>query len=130
MLKLRFLPQSESKDFILFKTDIFLDDTTELREDEMEICRFKLKAGSRLRQDYVDFHDLNTEFDTLNILHVPYAGMDLPTIAPYVTRYFAKEAYPLTVGNPLTTLLPGCASTAGRLLYSFIAGYPVPACII
>lgn len=98
VLKIRFLPQSPSKDFELYQTELFLDDALTLAEDEMELCRFKLKAGSRLRWDYVDFHDLDTEFDTLNLLHVSYAGVDQPTVSPFMTRYFAKEAYPLTVG--------------------------------
>ena len=98
ILKIRFLPQSPSMDFELYQTRLFLDDDLTLAEDETELCRFKLKAGSRLRQDYVDFYDLDTEFDTLNLLHVSYAGTDRPTVSPFMTRYFAKEAYPLTVG--------------------------------
>jgi hypothetical protein len=100
VLKLKFLPQSESKDFILFETEIFLDENRNINIDEMEICRFKLKSGSKLRQNYVDFHDLDTEFDTLNILNVPFAGLPESTVSPFITRYFAKETYSLTVNMP------------------------------
>lgn len=100
VLKIRFLPQTESKDFTLFDTDIFLDEDIQIKDDEMEIGRFKLKAGSRLRQNYVDFHDLNTEFDTLNVILTPFAGIGSPTISPQITRHFAREAYPHTIGMP------------------------------
>lgn len=100
VLKIQFLPQSESKDFSLFETKIFLSEETKIEENELEICRFKLKAGSILRQNYLDFHDLNTEFDTLSIIHVPFASVPAPTVSPYITRYFAREAYPLTIGMP------------------------------
>jgi hypothetical protein len=88
VLKLKFLPQSESKDFILFDSEIFLDENIKIGVDEMEICRFKLKLGSRLRQDYVDFHDLDTEFDTLNIVNIPFAVILEVTVSPFITQIF------------------------------------------
>lgn len=124
-LKIHFFPENPSKDFILFQTEILLDENTIVqKEDEMELCRFKLKAGSRLRQDYVDFHDLDTEFDTLNILHVPYAGVEKKTVSPFVTRYFAKEAYPLTVNMPFDNAFAGlCLNSRTPIDRELILGY-------
>lgn len=124
ILKLRFLPESESKDFTLFETEIFLSEETIIHEDEMEICRFKLKAGSILRQNYVDFHDLNTEFDTLSIIHVPYAGSLIPTVSPYITRYFAKEAYPFTISMPFDNgFICTCLKDSGTISRELLTLY-------
>jgi hypothetical protein len=124
ILKLKFLPQSESKDFILFDTEIFLDENTSIADDEMEICRFKLKAGYRLRQNYVDFHDLDTEFDTLNIVNVPFAGVPEATVSPFITRYFAREAYPLTVNMPFDNAFAAlCLNSARAVSRDLITMY-------
>ena len=62
-----------------------------LSESEMEICRFKLKKGAVLRTNYTDFFDRATEFDTVNIINVPYAATGGSTLAPEILRAFADE---------------------------------------
>ncbi|MEE1361181.1 MAG: hypothetical protein U0K23_01185 [Selenomonadaceae bacterium] len=65
----------------------------ELMDNEMELCRFKLKAGSRLRSQYRSFNDFATEYDTVNIVNVKYASPNgKTTLHPSILRYFAKEA--------------------------------------
>ena len=124
VLKIKFLPQTESKDFTLFDTEIFLDENIRIGEDEMEIGRFKLKAGSRLRQNYVDFHDLNTEFDTLNVILTPFAGIGSSTISPHITRHFAREAYPHTISMPFDNgFICTCMSSERPISRELITGY-------
>ena len=60
-------------------------------EDEIELCRFKLQEGARLRYVYDDFEDLNTEFDTINIIRAVYSGKDSPALNIKILKIFAKE---------------------------------------
>ena len=41
---------------------------------ELELCRFILQEGARLRNRYENFEDYSTEYDTINLIHVPYAA--------------------------------------------------------
>lgn len=65
---------------------------TTVMNNEMELCRFKLKNGSKLRSKYVDFEDYNTEYDTVNIISVPYACAGGTTLNPMLLKAFATEA--------------------------------------
>ena len=58
----------------------------------LELCRFKLQPGARLRYTYTSFADRETEYDTLNTIHAPFCGMGRPTLSPEITAHFAREA--------------------------------------
>lgn len=60
-------------------------------EYEYELCRFHLREGARLRQEYTDFYDMVTEYDTVNVVHGSWSGLGGKGIAPCVTRRFAEE---------------------------------------
>jgi hypothetical protein len=92
MLKIHFKKERQSGDFIISSGDILLQPNLKLADNEMELCRFRLKQGARLRDDYQDFADLATEYDTVNILHAPYAAPYESTLSPAITRLFAVEA--------------------------------------
>ncbi|GAC41165.1 hypothetical protein [Paenibacillus popilliae] len=92
VLKIRFHAKQPSSDFTTLPGEIVLDeDTPEVKADELELGRFKLREGAWLRGDYQSFADLSTEFNTLNVIHVPYAGLGQSTLSPFVLRYFAQE---------------------------------------
>ena len=97
MLKVRFLDHSKEDDFEVNYSDIFLDEDMELKKNEMEICRFKLREGAKLRNNHVDFYDYNTEFDTINILNTVYADNEIGTLPPVITYEFGKELLKLNV---------------------------------
>lgn len=97
IVKLRCYPEKQEQDFLRFDTELLLDDNTEILPNELELARFKLKKGSRLRSDYQNFEDFATEFNTLNVIHTHYAGIGQSTIHPSILRYFAKEV--LTIGS-------------------------------
>jgi len=61
------------------------------QKNEMEICRFKLQEGARLRYVYQDFEDRSTEFDTLDTTHAPFATKGGSSLSPDITRAFALE---------------------------------------
>ena len=82
------------------KTDAFMTREMELAFTEgaasearyLELCRFKLQPGARLRYTYTSFADRETEYDTLNTIHAPICGMGRPTLSPEITAHFAREA--------------------------------------
>jgi len=92
-IKVRFSTTSAfSTDIVRYSVRLLSDHDTTLRDNELEICRFKLKQGSRLRNDYTGFEDIQTEFDTVNLAHATWAGPERPGIALPILRQFAKEA--------------------------------------
>ena len=101
MLKVRFKEAIEKDGFIIHSSELVLDENLNLAVNEMEICRFKLREGARLRNEHIDFTDLSTEFDTVNIIHSIYAGRGESTIAPIITRYFGRELFNTNLENPL-----------------------------
>jgi len=58
---------------------------------EIELCRFKLQKNARLRWRYDDFEDLNTEYDTINLIHSPIASKYQSTLHPEILKRFARE---------------------------------------
>lgn len=69
-------------------------------EQQLELGRFKLQPGARLRSEYVDFLDYETEYDTVNRIHVPYAAPEHPGIWPQICCCYAKELLKRRVTDP------------------------------
>lgn len=91
VLKLKFSDEMRDANFIYREMELILSEQTKLQKGEMEMCRFTLQEGARLRYHYQDFEDMNTIYDTLNRVHVPYASLGKCTLSSYITRSFAKE---------------------------------------
>ncbi|WP_268625018.1 DNA and RNA helicase [Paenibacillus alvei] len=92
VLKIRFLTEQAASDFTTLPGEIVLDENDmQVQTDELELGRFKLKEGARLRADYQGFADLATEYNTFNVIHVPYAGIGSSTLSPFILQYFANE---------------------------------------
>lgn len=91
VIKVKFLEEKIEKDFIVYPTEILLDKNIIINEEEFELGRFKLKDGSRLRNDYQNFLDLSTEYNTLNVINVKYASQEKDTISPTIIKCFTKE---------------------------------------
>lgn len=93
ILKIQFLKSvEEGTDYLQYEGNMILQQTMDLQENEIELCRFKLKKGSQLRNDYTDFSDIQTEFDTVNLAHATWAGIGSPGIASPILTQFATEA--------------------------------------
>jgi len=92
MLKMIFEPELENENFIQRNVSMGLSHDLKLADNEMEMCRFKLKKGAILRTKYTDFFDRATEFDTINTINVPYAAINSSTISPEIIKNFAEEA--------------------------------------
>lgn len=99
VVKIRFHEQMTDSDFTINSSEIVLDEQVELGQNELELGRFKLKEGAKLRSEYQSFVDLATEYNTFITIHVPYASESQSTLAPTIMRYFARE---LVKGTNLT----------------------------
>jgi hypothetical protein len=101
ILKIVFQPEESNPDLSSHSGNLVLSQGTDVQTNELELGRFKLKAGSRLRTEYVDFSDMATEYDTVNLIHIRFASADGDTLNPRITTRFAREAYPYlwNVGN-------------------------------
>lgn len=91
LIKIRFQEENQQDDFTSYATEIMLDKGVQVAENELELGRFKLKSGARLRSVYEDFLDFATEYNTVNYIHCPYAGFQTSTFHPFPLRQFAKE---------------------------------------
>lgn len=92
VLRLRFSDVMRDANFIYREVDMQLGDSVEMQKGEMELCRFTLQEGAELRYRYRDFGDRNTDYDTLNQVHAPYAAYGGSTLAPDIVRNFAEES--------------------------------------
>ncbi|HEY8464242.1 MAG TPA: DNA and RNA helicase [Bacillota bacterium] len=90
VVKVHFFEPTVGSDFTTAKTKISIDEVNTLGPQELELGRFKLREGAQLRSDYKDFFDFNTEFNTINIIQVEYAGVGKSTLAPLLLKYFAS----------------------------------------
>lgn len=77
-----------------------------------------------LRSSYTDFEDMDTEFDTLNLIHASWGGLRGKAMPPAVTRRFAEEI--LKSGNCLSEDLLFsylCLNQPGALPYRILTDY-------
>lgn len=123
-LKLKMKRQPCQEDYILLAAEPFLDEDMERKADELEVCRFKLKSGARLRNSYVAFYDIETEFDTVNLVNATWAAIGGPGICPTITRYFAKAALKTGLANPHDAYFCAlCLNTTQAIAPDVIAAY-------
>ncbi len=90
-LKVQFMTEVHEEEKIEGNTRIVLDDRKTDIACEIELCRFRLQEGARLRDTYENFEDYATEYDTVNRIHVPFASYGQATIWPEILRQFAEE---------------------------------------
>jgi len=114
VLKLRFSDEMRHSEYTHYEAELVLDTNTEIAQNEMEMGRFKLKKGSRLRTEYKDFWDIATEYDTVNLIHVRQAARRYPTLSPAITMHFAREAFSYLNGNPLDSAICTACLTSGE----------------
>lgn len=90
-LKVRFLGKTIGARQEEYLSQIYIDERMPDPNCDLELGRFKLQVGARLRTEYVDFYDYATEFDTMDRIHVPYAALGQHSIWPQLLKCFAKE---------------------------------------
>lgn len=100
ILKLCIGNMSKDKNFMVAELRLELTDDSQEAPNKLEICRFRLQDGARLRNQYRDFQDLNTEFDTVNEIHTKWSAYQKSSISPRILKEFAKEAMNKNPQNP------------------------------
>ncbi len=90
-LVVKFAESKKQPDRTFGDTKIYFRKDPVRMQDEMELCRFRLQEGARLRNVYKDFRDYSTEYDTINMIHSPFAAVGSSTISPAILIQFAKE---------------------------------------
>lgn len=85
-LKIQILVDRSSPDYILYQIELLLDLSEPQRENEFELCRFNLRSGAQLRGQYTGLKDMETEYDTVNLIH----ALGGKSMFPVITRYFAE----------------------------------------
>ncbi|MEY8356565.1 hypothetical protein AALB39_24880 [Lachnospiraceae bacterium 54-53] len=90
-LKVQFLAEIREAGKITGNTRIFLEDKKPDPACELELCRFRLQEGARLRDRHENFQDYSTEYDTVNLIRQPYAAAGGSTLNPRLIRQFARE---------------------------------------
>ena len=105
--KLIFLDEVDGKDYLTRHVDVVLEERLDqgkpdqgkaIRDNQIELGRFKLKTGAYLRSDYQDLNDFTTEYNTINIVNVLYAGFKQPTLSHLILKYFAREVLAVRPG--------------------------------
>ncbi|MGN0304667.1 MAG: hypothetical protein ACI4D2_00770 [Lachnospiraceae bacterium] len=91
VLKVHFSEQMQDGNFTYREIQLMLTAQAEIQKGEIELCRFKLQEGARLRYEYQDFEDRDTEFDTLNTIYAPHSAKGGSTLSPAILQHFAKE---------------------------------------
>ena len=84
--------QVQTDSFVTREMELAFTEGASSETRYLELCRFKLQPGARLRYTYTSFADRETEYDTLNTIHAPFCGMGRPTLSPEITAHFAREA--------------------------------------
>lgn len=72
------------------KGEILLN-TVPVEDEELELGRFRLQEGARLRTVYENFEDYQTEYDTVNRIYAPYAGPGGAGLWPQLLRVYVQE---------------------------------------
>ncbi|MCM1173841.1 MAG: hypothetical protein NC341_02190 [Blautia sp.] len=90
-LKFRLLEKETMPGYISYRTEFRLDKKLEQEQNELELCRFRLRRGARLRADYKDFFDMQTEYDTVNLANAAWSAVGGNTLSKEITDSFAKQ---------------------------------------
>ncbi|MCI8948087.1 MAG: hypothetical protein HFI91_13740 [Lachnospiraceae bacterium] len=100
---LRKLGGSATADFQTQRYGLSLEPVRALGPGEYELGRFLLEQGARLRtyEDYKDFHDLVTGFNTLNPVYIPFACEHNSTLSPCILRLYGKGVLHSAKAAPL-----------------------------
>ena len=90
-LKVRILPEKHMPGETLGVGEILLEERAADDAFELELCRFRLQEGARLRDRHENFEDFSTEYDTVDFTYAPWAGKYSSVLNPALMQQFARE---------------------------------------
>ncbi|MCI8770128.1 MAG: hypothetical protein HFH73_03105 [Lachnospiraceae bacterium] len=88
VVQFRLYPAASTDDFNIRPYEICIE-IGEAEATGLELARFRLSEGARLRKEYRNLQDFGTAYNTLDITRVPYAGPGGVTVSPVLLRAFA-----------------------------------------
>lgn len=91
VLKAVFTIKKGQPDYLSYQADFLLDQDLAQQENQIEFCRFHLREGSVLRDTYKNFSDMQTQYDTINLVDATVAGRYQERLHPIVLMRFAEE---------------------------------------
>ena len=104
VLKISFLGEEVSKTYITKGIKICLSRESEVGDNDIELCRFKLQSGAGLRNTYRDFRDLSTQYDTVYEIQAKWSAHGRYSLAPRVLKEFYREAIKISRKEPIDML--------------------------
>lgn len=122
-LKLRFHDEVSEEGRMVKTSELVLTEEEASFPYEMELGRFILEKGARLCSDYKNFEDMATQYNRLNIIHVPYAGEGKSTISPRITKQFGKELLARDTGELYDTAFAFACLNGGTVNRDVICLY-------
>lgn len=99
IIKINFYDEMQDNDYKTTYIEIETDNNINILDNQQELGRFKLKKGAYLRSNYQDLYDFTTEYNTINIVNVNYAGYKESTVSPLILKYFAEEVFKYKTQN-------------------------------
>ena len=97
-LKVRFADEQWETDQVKGTGEIVLETKVTDSVCELELCRFFLQEGARLRVKHENFEDFSTKY-TVNLLYTPYAAQGESSMSPAILKQYAKELLELKAEN-------------------------------
>ncbi len=99
-LKLEVDKAYENRSFSVRNMSLNLTEDLEPKENTIELCRFRLQKGAKLRTKRREFKDCNTEFDTINQIYSEWAAYKETSFSPEILRCYAEELMKSEITNP------------------------------
>lgn len=95
IFKINFVGEEVSATYITREIKVCLGREQELGSNDIELCRFKLQSGARLRSVYRGYGDLNTQYDTIYVIHAKWSAYGKSSLSPVILKEFYREAIKL-----------------------------------
>lgn len=99
-LKLEVDKEYENSSWKIRNISLAFTEDLEAKENAIELCRFRLQKGARLRTEHREFKDCNTEFDTINQIYSEWAAYKETTFSPEILRSYGAELMKSEITNP------------------------------
>lgn len=93
--------EEKNNDYIMRKVQFRLVDEEEMNLKDIELARFTLQNGAKLRNQYLDFYDITTDYNTLCIVNAKWSAYERPSISYEVLKMYADEASKVRLHDPI-----------------------------
>lgn len=115
----------KTPDFWTQSYELLTAPVREVEEGETELGRFRLEKGAKLRgsEDYKDFNDLTTEYNTVNLISVKHACENGSSLSPVILNMYAKGVIGSKKAEPLDLSFAVACLNNPRVSVDLLKGY-------